>query len=98
GRPDDGSDATGFFDAEFFVPLKPSDGWPRHMTKEKLIAQMQKDFSDAFAGIDFNFSQYIQDNIEEGLSGIKGANSVKIIGPDLNRLETIARDIMHEME
>ena len=54
------------------------------MTKEKLIEELQKEFAEEFAGIDFNFSQYIQDNVEEGLSGVKGANSVKIIGPDLD--------------
>ncbi len=74
GRPDDGSDAAGFFNAEFFVPLKPFDEWPRNFTKEKLIAQLQREFANEFVGINFNFSQYIQDNVEEGLSGVKGAN------------------------
>jgi heavy metal efflux system protein len=97
GRPDDGSDAAGFFNAEFFVPLKPFDEWPRGLTKEKLIDELQAEFSKEFFGIDFNFSQYIQDNVEEGLSGVKGANSVKIIGPDLATLEKIARQAMHEM-
>lgn len=98
GRPDDGSDASGFFNAEFFVPLKPFDEWPHGMTKEKLIAELQEEFAKEFVGIDFNFSQYIQDNIEEGLSGIKGANSIKIIGPDLSVLENIAAKVLHEME
>ena len=97
GRPDDGSDATGFFDAEFFVPLKPVDQWPRGMTKDKLVAAMQKQFAAAFVGVDFNFSQYIQDNIEEGLSGVKGANSVKIVGPDLVKLEEIGTQVLQEM-
>jgi cobalt-zinc-cadmium resistance protein CzcA len=98
GRPDNGSDAAGFFNAEFFVPLKPFDEWPTGYTKADLVKDLQKEFDRDLVGIDFNFSQYIQDNVEEGLSGVKGANSVKIIGPDLSRLETIARDIMHEME
>src|SRR5580698_2065426 len=98
GRPDNGSDAAGFFNAEFFVPLKPFDEWPTGYTKADLVKDLQKEFDRELVGIDFNFSQYIQDNVEEGLSGVKGANSVKIIGPDLSRLETIARDIMHEME
>jgi len=98
GRPDNGSDAAGFFNAEFFVPLKPFDEWPRGYTKAKLIEDLQAEFSRQFVGIDFNFSQYIQDNVEEGLSGVKGANSVKIIGPDLVTLEKIAREIMVEME
>jgi cobalt-zinc-cadmium resistance protein CzcA len=97
GRPDNGSDAAGFFNAEFFVPLKPFDEWPPGMTKEKLIEQLQGEFNKEFVGIDFNFSQYIQDNVEEGLSGVKGANSVKIIGPDLTTLEQIARAALREM-
>jgi cobalt-zinc-cadmium resistance protein CzcA len=97
GRPDDGSDAAGFFNAEFFVPLKPFDEWPKGLTKEKLIDQLQAEFSKEFIGIDFNFSQYIQDNVQEGLSGVKGANSAKIIGPDLATLERIARAAMGEM-
>jgi heavy metal efflux system protein len=98
GRPDNGSDAAGFFNVEFFVPLKPFDEWPTGYNKADLVRDLQKEFDRDLVGIDFNFSQYIQDNVEEGLSGVKGANSVKIIGPDLSRLETIARDILHEME
>jgi len=97
GRPDNGSDAAGFFNAEFFVPLKPFEEWPAGMTKEKLVEQLQAEFSEKFVGIDFNFSQYIQDNVEEGLSGVKGANSIKIVGPDLPTLEKIAKAAMAEM-
>ncbi len=97
GRPDDGSDAAGFYNAEFFVPLKPFDRWPPNVTKESLINDLQAEFKKEFAGIDFNFSQYIQDNVEEGLSGVKGANSAKIIGPDLRTLEQVARAAMREM-
>ena len=96
GRPDNGSDATGFFNAEFFVPLKPVAEWPKGMDKEKLIDSCRRS-SPEFVGIGFNFSQYIQDNIEEGLSGVRGANSAKVIGPDLAQLEDIARQAMHEM-
>jgi len=98
GRPDNGSDAAGFFNAEFFVPLKPFDQWPRGYTKADLVNDLQAEFAREFVGIDFNFSQYIQDNVEEGLSGVKGANSVKIIGPDLATLERIAHAVMAEME
>ena len=98
GRPDNGSDAAGFFNAEFFVPLKPFDEWPHNYTKDMLIADLQKEFDKEFVGIDFNFSQYIQDNVEEGLSGVKGANSIKIIGPDLATLERIASEVLKEME
>jgi cobalt-zinc-cadmium resistance protein CzcA len=97
GRPDNGSDAAGFFNAEFFVPLKPFDEWPKGYTKAKLIEDLQAELSKEFVGIDFNFSQYIQDNVEEGLSGVKGANSAKILGPDLATLEKIARATMTEM-
>jgi cobalt-zinc-cadmium resistance protein CzcA len=98
GRPDNGSDAAGFFNAEFFVPLKPFDEWPSGMTKEKLIEQLQAEFESEFTGIGFNFSQYIQDNVEEGLSGVKGANSVKIFGSDLVTLERLASDVMRELD
>jgi heavy metal efflux system protein len=67
------------------------------MTKEKLISDLQRQFSNEFSGIGFNFSQYIQDNVEEGLSGVKGANSVKIIGRDLTKLDQIADQVMKEM-
>jgi cobalt-zinc-cadmium resistance protein CzcA len=97
GRPDDGSDASGFYNAEFFCPLKPQEEWTPGLTKEKLIEGLQKEFKDEFAGIEVNFSQYIQDNIEEGLSGIKGANSIKVIGPDLSTLERLGEQILHEM-
>jgi heavy metal efflux system protein len=97
GRPDDGSDAAGFYNAEFFVPLTPFDQWPPNVTKESLINDIQAEFAKQFVGIDFNFSQYIQDNVEEGLSGVKGANSAKIIGPDLQTLERLARECMQEM-
>ena len=98
GRPDNGSDAAGFFNAEFFVPLKPFDEWKPGYTKEMLIKDLQTEFAQEFTGIGFNFSQYIQDNVEEGLSGIKGANSVKIIGRDLNVLEDLGAKILAEMQ
>ncbi len=97
GRPDNGSDATGFFNAEFFVPLKPFGEWAPGRHKEDLIKDLQNEFSAEFTGIDLNFSQYIQDNIEEGLSGVKGANSVKIIGPDLFKLEELATQVKRIM-
>lgn len=97
GRPDDGSDASGFYNVELFVPLKPFDEWRSGYTKDMLVDDVQKQFAAEFPGIEFNFSQYIQDNIEEGLSGVKGANSVKIIGPDLPTLEKLADQVLHEM-
>ena len=93
GRPDDGTDATGFFNAEFFVPLKPFDSWPAHMDKAKLTQDMTHALEQEFPGVDFNFSQYIQDNVEEAASGVKGENSVKIFGNDLETLEKTANSI-----
>jgi cobalt-zinc-cadmium resistance protein CzcA len=93
GRPDDGTDATGFFNAEFFVPLKPFDSWPAGMNKEKLTQQMTHALEQGFPGVEFNFSQYIQDNVEEAASGVKGENSVKIYGNDLATLEKTADSI-----
>jgi cobalt-zinc-cadmium resistance protein CzcA len=93
GRPDDGTDATGFFNAEFFVPLKPSDSWPDGMDKEKLVGEMTSELTDTFPGVEFNFSQNIEDNVEEAASGVKGANSVKLFGNDLATLEKTAARI-----
>ena len=98
GRPDDGSDASSFSNVELFVPLKPYDEWPTGFTKDMLVAQLQREFNDELPGIDFNFSQYIQDNIEEALSGVKGANSVKIIGRDLPTIERLATEVMRQMQ
>jgi heavy metal efflux system protein len=98
GRPDNGSDASPFSNVELFVPLKPYDEWRVGFTKDMLIDQLQHEFADELPGIDFNFSQYIQDNVEEALSGVKGANSVKIIGRDLATIERIASDVMQQMQ
>jgi heavy metal efflux system protein len=98
GRPDNGSDASPFSNVELFAPLQPYDKWPAGLTKDKLTAQLQQEFDAALPGVVFNFSQYIQDNVEEALSGVKGANSVKIIGPNLNVLEQYAGRILKEMQ
>jgi heavy metal efflux system protein len=93
GRPDDGTDATGFFNAEFFVPLKPFEAWPSGVDKAKLTQDMTDSLHQNFPGVDFNFSQYIQDNVEEAASGVKGENSVKVYGNDLETLEKTADSI-----
>jgi heavy metal efflux system protein len=98
GRPDNGSDASPFSNVELFAPLKNFDDWPAGLTKEKLTAQLQDEFAAALPGVIFNFSQYIQDNVEEALSGVKGANSVKILGPNLDVLEQYAAQVLHEMQ
>ena len=93
GRPDDGTDASGFFNAEFFVPMKPISAWPNGVTKEKLTEQMSAQLEQQFPGVEFNFSQYIEDNVEEAASGVKGQNSVKLYGNDLAALEKTAAQI-----
>lgn len=93
GRPDDGTDASGFFNAEFYVPLKPFDEWPSGVDKEKLTQQVNDALEAEFPGVDFNFSQNIEDNVEEAASGVKGENSVKLFGNDLNTLEKTAAKI-----
>ncbi|MGP0060991.1 MAG: efflux RND transporter permease subunit [Beijerinckiaceae bacterium] len=98
GRPDNGSDASPFSNVELFAPLKPFDEWPSGLTKDKLTEKLNQEFADELPGISFNFSQYIQDNIEESISGVKGANSVKIIGPNLAVLEDLAVKVQHEMD
>jgi cobalt-zinc-cadmium resistance protein CzcA len=98
GRPDNGSDASPFSNVELFAPLKSFDEWPSGMTKAKLTDQLQQEFTDELPGVVFNFSQYIQDNVEEALSGVKGANSVKIIGPNLQILEKLSDQVLSELQ
>ena len=97
GRGEDGTDPDGSFVAEFFVPLKPADEWPKGLTKEAMVKQMSERLEREFLGVDFNFSQYIQDNIEEAVSGVKGENSVKIFGPDLDELERLSKQVKTEI-
>jgi cobalt-zinc-cadmium resistance protein CzcA len=97
GRPDDGSDASPFSNVELFAPLKPFDEWPRGLTKDVLTAQVQADFSNELPGVIFNFSQYIEDNVEEAISGVKGVNSVKIVGPNLETLTALAAQVREQM-
>jgi cobalt-zinc-cadmium resistance protein CzcA len=109
GRPGDGTDPTGFYNCEFSVPLKTHDEWPKVMkqtgfrrwihgpmrarTKDELIDEMNAELNALIPGVDWNFSQYIRDNVLETLSGVKGENAVKIFGPDLDKLEEIAEKI-----
>jgi cobalt-zinc-cadmium resistance protein CzcA len=97
GRPDDGTDATGFFNAEFYVPLKPFDTWPKGVDKEKLTEEVNGALEAQFPGVEFNFSQNIEDNVEEAASGVKGENSVKLFGNDLAMLEKTAGKIKEVM-
>lgn len=93
GRPDDGTDAAGFFNAEFFAPLKPASEWPGTHDKEVLTAELLKQLDDHFPGVEFNFSQYLQDNVSEAVSGVKGENSIKLFGSDLKALTDTANKI-----
>ncbi|WP_022719784.1 efflux RND transporter permease subunit, partial [Rhodopseudomonas sp. B29] len=93
GRPDDGTDAAGFFNAEFFAPLKPVSQWPGSHDKDVLTAQMLKQLQAKFPGVEFNFSQYLQDNVSEAVSGVKGENSIKLYGNDLQALTDTANKI-----
>ena len=92
GRPDDGTDPTSFFNAEFFVNLKPRKEWSPGLEKHGIIREIE-DKLKAFPGINFNFSQAIQDNVEEAMSGVKGENSIKLFGQNLEQLETTALKI-----
>ncbi|MDO4159437.1 MAG: CusA/CzcA family heavy metal efflux RND transporter [Prevotellaceae bacterium] len=92
GRPNDGTDATGFYNIEFHVDIYPEKEWKSKMTKDELIEKMQKTLAE-YPGIDFNFSQPITDNVEEAASGVKGSIAVKVFGKDLYGSEDYAKQI-----
>jgi cobalt-zinc-cadmium resistance protein CzcA len=93
GRPDDGTDAAGFFNAELFVPLKPKSEWRPKVEKEGLTEEVLKKLQAEFPGVEFNFSQYLQDNVAEAVSGVKGENSIKLFGNDLQVISDTAAKI-----
>ncbi|WP_158821607.1 efflux RND transporter permease subunit [Granulicella sp. S156] len=98
GRPDDGTDTTGFFNTEYFVDLKPKDQWRPafHKNKEELIAAMDREL-EKMPGVIWNFSQPISDNVEEAVSGVKGELAVKLYGTDLKTLEQKGDQIVQVM-
>jgi cobalt-zinc-cadmium resistance protein CzcA len=98
GRPDDGTDATGFFNTEFFVDLKPKEQWRPvfHQDKDRLIAAMNREL-EKIPGVDWGFSQPIEDNMEEAVSGVKGELATKVYGDDLKVLEEKADQIVNTM-
>jgi cobalt-zinc-cadmium resistance protein CzcA len=115
GRPDDGTDTDGYYNTEFFVPLRPRKDWPRLVedpsrwrrlilgstrarTKDELVGAMNAELERKIPGVVWNFSQNIRDNVMEALSGIKGDNSVKIFGPDLDQLELLATKVTNELQ
>ena len=95
GRPDDGTDHTGFFNTEYYVGLKPKNEWRPifHQNKDDLIASMQAELDQHFPGVDWGFSQPIEDNMEEAVSGVKGELATKVYGSDLHTLEDLANQI-----
>jgi heavy metal efflux system protein len=99
GRPDDGTDTTGFFNTEYFVDLLPKEQWRPafHQDKERLIAAMNREL-EKIPGVIWNFSQPISDNLEEAVSGVKGALAVKIYGDDLKTLEDKGTQIVDVMK
>jgi cobalt-zinc-cadmium resistance protein CzcA len=96
GRPDDGTDVTTFNNVEFMVSLKNPSDWPGGLTKDGLVAQMSAQLAK-YPGVDFNFSQNIQDNVEEAMSGVKGENSIKLFGDDIDTLVQKADEIRDVM-
>ncbi|MEO6420584.1 MAG: efflux RND transporter permease subunit, partial [Polyangiaceae bacterium] len=97
GRPDDGTDVSGFHNIELFAPLRPFDEWPHGVTKAKLTEHLSSELANEFPGVLFNFSQAISDNVEEAISGVKGENSLKVIGPNLEANEKNADAIVDVM-
>jgi len=96
GRPDDGTDPTSFFNAEFLANLKSQAEWRRGLSKDDLVAEIEERLK-TIPGVIFNFSQVIQDNVEEAMSGVKGENSIKLFGADLKTMETLAGQIEKQM-
>jgi cobalt-zinc-cadmium resistance protein CzcA len=97
GRPDDGTDPVGFNNIELFAPLADHSHWRRGMTKEKLTEELSDALSHEFPGVIFNFSQVIADNVEEAMSGVKGENTVKVVGPDTKVNEEKAQEVVRAM-
>src|SRR6266700_4763090 len=97
GRPEDGTEATGYFNGEFFVNLKPHAEWRKGLTKLELVRQLEEELRQ-IPGIDYNFSQNIQDNVEEAMSGVKGENSLKLFGDDFDTLSRLANQITGVMQ
>jgi len=114
GRPDDGTDTEGFYSGEYFVPLRPQKDWPklvpatgwrrwiwgpmRARTKREVVDAMNDDLERLIPGVTWNFSQNIRDNVMEALSGIKGDNSLKIFGHDIDELELLAEKAKNIMK
>ena len=97
GRPDDGTDSTGVFNQEYGLYFKSPEEMPKGANKERLVKALEEQLSH-IPGLEYNFSQYIQDNVNEALSGVKGENSVKLYGNDLNILDDKANEILKQLK
>lgn len=97
GRPNDGTDPTGFFNIEFHIELKPEKEWNRSVSKENLLGEMREKL-EKYPGINFGFSQPIQDNVEEYVAGVKSALVIKIFGDNLFDLEKMANQVAQSIE
>jgi heavy metal efflux system protein len=97
GRPEDGTDPTGPYNSDYYALLKPYSEWKRGLSKEEIENVTREKLKDFFPNADINVSQYIQDNIEEVMSGVKGENSVKVFGDDLNVLDKIGTQLKDMM-
>ena len=97
GRPDDGTDSTGVFNQEYGLYLKSPDKMPAGSSKKELISNLEAELNK-IPGVTYSFSQYIQDNVNEALSGVKGENSVKIYGPDLDVLDQKAHEVIDQLK
>ncbi|UPY35121.1 CusA/CzcA family heavy metal efflux RND transporter [Sediminicoccus sp. KRV36] len=93
GRPDDGTDPAGFFNAEFFIPMRPPEQWTTAPHRDGLVAAINARLSERFLGVQFSFAQAISDNVQEAASGVKGANAIKIFGTELDVLTARAEQI-----
>lgn len=96
GRPNDGTDPTGFFNIEFHIQLNPEKEWPRKITKDDLLVEL-RDELEAYPGVNFGFSQPIQDNVEEYVAGVKSSLVIKIFGENLFELEDMANDVANSI-
>jgi len=97
GRPDDGTDAKGFYDIENLVDLYPKEQWKSHLTKEELIDKMQQRLDSKYIGATWSFSQPIIDNVNEAVAGINVDQAVKVFGENLDTISKIARQVCEKI-
>jgi heavy metal efflux system protein len=98
GRPEDGTDPTGPFNSEYFIDLKPYSEWKRFKRKEELEEKIRQEVRKIFPHVDISISQYIQDNLDEVMTGVKGENAVKIFGDDIFKLDELANKVAEKIK